>query len=80
MRPGFVESTPQQVRGYATVGVTWRPGVEVDEDQLAIEVRTEESGSWSRWSPVEYHDDHGPDGAAAPVRRRLGSAPAPTRW
>ena len=73
VRPGFVESTPQQVRGYATVGVTWEHGAEVAEDQLSIEVRTQDSGAWSPWSPVEYHDDHGATAAEQSDRARPGT-------
>ena len=35
------------------------------EDQIAIQVRTENNGAWSRWTKVEYHDDHGPDGGSS---------------
>ncbi len=64
-KPGFVESAPQSVQGYATIGVTWKHGVNYTDDQLAIQVRTENKGVWSRWTKVEYHDDHGPDGASS---------------
>src|SRR3978361_2244991 len=57
-------STPQRVSGYATVGVTWRHGLDLPEKQVGIQVRTEKAGRWSGWVPVQYHDDHGPDGDA----------------
>ena len=63
-KPLVALSTPQQVSGYATVGVTWRHGVDLAEDQVGIQVRTAKAGHWSGWMPVQYHDDHGPDGDA----------------
>ena len=62
--PRTVESTPQKVTGYATIGVTWAHGVTYAEDQIKIEVRTLKHGAWSGWSKVQYHDDHGPDSAS----------------
>jgi hypothetical protein len=60
--PRTVESAPQKVQGYATIGVTWKHGVTYTEDQIKIQVRTLKNGTWSKWSRVQYHDDHGPDG------------------
>ncbi len=60
-KPGVVETTPQVVRGYATVGVTWKHGVNYADNQIAITIRTKDKGAWSKWMKVEYHDDHGPD-------------------
>src|SRR6195952_1134146 len=60
--PRTVESAPQKVHGYATIGVTWKHGVTYTEDQIKIQVRTLKNGTWSKWSRVQYHDDHGPDG------------------
>ena len=54
-------SEPQPVKGYATVGVTWKHGVEYDESAIAVQVRTETAGRWSDWMDVDYHDEHGPD-------------------
>jgi hypothetical protein len=54
-------SAPQDVRGYATVGVTWKHGVNYDEDNITVEVRTEKDGTWSEWAAAGYHDDHAPD-------------------
>ena len=28
-------------------------------------VRTEENGTWSRWMPADYHDEHGPDAGSS---------------
>ena len=54
-------SAPEPVTGYATVGVTWEPGNVVNDEDIAISVRTIAEGTWSDWEDVEYHDDHGPD-------------------
>ena len=64
-KPGVVESAPQKVEGYATIGVTWKHGVTYTDDQIAIQVRTQDKGVWSKWMKVDYHDDHGPDGASS---------------
>ena len=56
-------SDPEPVRGYGTVGVTWKRGADYGENQIAVQVRSEKDGRWSRWIPAEYHDDHGPDAA-----------------
>ena len=69
-KPLVALSTPQQVSGYATVGVTWRQGVNLTEDQVGIQVRTAKAGHWSGWTPVQYHDDHGPDGDAGELTAR----------
>ena len=58
-------SEPEPVRGYATVGVTWKHGTDYSDDQIDVTVRTEENGKWSRWMPAEYHDEHGPDAGSA---------------
>ncbi len=63
-KPLVALSAPQRVSGYATVGVTWRHGIELPENQVGIQVRTAKAGRWSGWMPVQYHDDHGPDGDA----------------
>ena len=63
-------SDPQPVRGYATVGVTWKQGVEYAEDHLAVQVRTEKNGTWSEWMDAEYHDEHGPDGGSTEAEAR----------
>ena len=58
-------SDPQPVRGYATVGVTWKHGVDYADDSVAVQVRTENNGTWSEWMDAAYHDEHGPDGSSA---------------
>ena len=60
-----VTSEPQPVDGYGTVGVTWEPGQEVSDDSVSFEVRTQTDGEWGEWTPMEYHDDHGPDAGSA---------------
>ena len=54
-------SAPTPVHGYATVGVTWKHGTELAEDQIAVQVRTRRGSAWSGWTTAAYHDDHGPD-------------------
>ncbi|RNL63039.1 hypothetical protein EFK50_15100 [Nocardioides marmoriginsengisoli] len=58
-------STPTKVTGYATVGVTWKAGTELAEDDIAVQVRTRKDGAWSGWTTAEYHDEHGPDAGTA---------------
>jgi hypothetical protein len=57
-------SAPQPVTGYATVGVTWKHGVEYADGHVAVQVRTQKDGAWSEWIAAEYHDEHGPDGGS----------------
>ena len=54
-------SEPEPVRGYATVGATWKHGTKYADNQIEVSVRTEENGTWSRWTEAAYHDEHGPD-------------------
>lgn len=54
-------SAPEPVDGYATVGVTWKSGTEIDDEDIAVSVRSLGNGEWSQWETVEYHDEHGPD-------------------
>ena len=63
-------SDPQPVSGYATIGVTWQHGTDYEDDQLAVQVRTEKKGAWSDWMTVAYHDDHGPDGGSTEEEAR----------
>ncbi len=63
-------SDPQPVTGYATVGVTWKQGAEYAEDQVAVQVRTEKDGAWSKWIDAEYHDEHAPDGGSAEAQAK----------
>ncbi len=71
-----VRSLPQPVGGFATVGVTWQRGVQVDEDAITISVRTKQAGTWTDWESMEYHDDHGPDAGTEEARKaRPGTDP-----
>ncbi|MCW2759800.1 MAG: hypothetical protein JWR85_1, partial [Marmoricola sp.] len=47
-------SEPQAVTGYATVGVTWKHGVEYSPDQLTVQVRMEDRGKWSTWRDLDH--------------------------
>jgi hypothetical protein len=69
-------STPQRVTGYGAVGVTWSPDADVAEDDISFEVRTRTDGTWSDWTALDYHDDHGPDPDSAEARHsRPGTDP-----
>jgi len=69
-------SLPQKVVGYGAVGVTWAHGVAVPESDLSLSVRTRTDGSWSGWTDLAYHDDHGPDLGSAEARHaRPGTDP-----
>lgn len=63
-------SDPEEVSGFATVGVTWKGGQAISEDDLRVEVRTEDDGRWSGWTEAEFHDDHGPDQGSAEAGRQ----------
>jgi uncharacterized protein with LGFP repeats len=52
---------PEPVTGFATVGVTWQPGINLAESAISIQVRSLLHGKWSEWTTANYHDDHGPD-------------------
>jgi hypothetical protein len=67
-------SAPTKVHGYATVGVTWKPGAHLTESQIAVQVRTRKNGAWSGWTSAAYHDEHGPDpGSVEDARVRPGT-------
>ena len=69
-------STPQDVDGYGAVGVTWAHGESLEEDEIALQVRTRTGDTWSDWEDLEYHDDHGPDaGSAEAAAARPGTEP-----
>ena len=71
-----VTSTPQAVAGFAAIGVTWRHGEDLEEDQIALQVRTRTGDEWSDWQDLEYHDEHGPDaGSAEAAGSRPGTEP-----
>jgi hypothetical protein len=61
-------SAPTPVHGYATVGVTWKPGTDMPEDQISVDVRTRRGSTWSGWTKIAYHDEHGPDAGTAEAR------------
>ncbi len=62
-------SAPQRVGGLATVGVTWRHGVQVADTAISLTVRTQRHGTWSRWTRLPYHQDEGPDPTSREGRR-----------
>lgn len=64
-----VTSTPQQVTGYGTVGITWAHGDAVPDDEISFAVRMLDDGAWSDWMPMAYHDEHGPDPDSREARR-----------
>ncbi|RYC11291.1 FG-GAP-like repeat-containing protein [Nocardioides zhouii] len=71
-----VTSTPQSVTGFAAIGVTWQHGEDLDEDQIAVQVRTRTGDDWSAWEDLEYHDEHGPDaGSEEAAGSRPGTEP-----
>ncbi len=44
-----VVSKPQDVAGFAAIGVTWKHGEELEEDQITVQVRTRTGDTWSGW-------------------------------
>ncbi|MDR7251476.1 uncharacterized protein with LGFP repeats [Nocardioides sp. BE266] len=71
-----VVSKPQSVTGFAAVGVTWKHGEDLEEDQIALQVRTRTGDTWSDWQALEYHDEHGPDaGSPEAATSRPGTEP-----
>jgi hypothetical protein len=71
-----VVSKPQDVAGFAAIGVTWKHGEELEEDQITVQVRTRTGDTWSNWQDLEYHDEHGPDPASAEAANaRPGTEP-----
>ncbi|WP_110182715.1 FG-GAP-like repeat-containing protein [Nocardioides solisilvae] len=72
--PEAVATAP--VEGYGAVGVTWEAGAEVDEDDLAIEVRSRTEDGWGDWTALEFHDDHAPEpGSPDAATARPGTDP-----
>lgn len=63
--PTEIRSDVEQVTGYGAVGVTWSHGEEVAEDDITVEFRTRTDGTWSGWTPTDYHDEHGPEADSA---------------
>ncbi len=71
-----VTSDAVPVKGYGAVGVTWAHGTSVADDRLAVQVRTQVGGTWTGWTTLSYHDDHGPDPDSAEARdARPGTDP-----
>ncbi|MET3962998.1 hypothetical protein ABIE44_002932 [Marmoricola sp. OAE513] len=62
-------SKPEKVHGYATVGVTWKAGEDLAEDDIEVQVRTRKNGAWSGWTTAAYHDEHGPDAGTGEAER-----------
>lgn len=60
-----VTSTPQEVDGYGAVGVTWSQSDRIDDSDITLQARTQTDDTWSEWTDLEYHDEHGPDPASA---------------
>ena len=71
------QTDPQDVQGYATVGVTWAPSSTYAEEDLQVEVRTETDKAWTAWSTAAYNPEEGPsrgeDGTGDTLR--LGTDP-----
>ena len=58
-------SPPARATGYATVGVTWAAGTELDEDDITVSVRTRTDGAWTSWQKMHYDPHHQPDPGSA---------------
>ncbi len=65
-------SGTETVHGFGSIGVTWDGNDVVDHDDISIEVRTLQAGTWSDWQEMHYDDNHGPD-AASPETYRAGT-------
>ena len=52
---------PRRSPATARSGVTWGHGQQLKDDQIKVLVRTRTDGTWSTWSAIEYHEEHGPD-------------------
>ncbi len=71
-----IVSAPEKVTGYGAVGVTWGHGQQLKDDQITVLVRTRTDGTWSTWSAIEYHEEHGPDADSAEGKKaRPGTDP-----
>jgi hypothetical protein len=70
-------SAPTPVRGFGTVGVTWKAGIQLPEKAIRVDVRTMSKGAWSGWTNAAYHDEHGPDAGTTEAARatRPGTDP-----
>ena len=69
-------TAPEPVSGYATVGVTWKHGEHVADEDITVSVRSLTGGTWSDWEEIEYHDEHAPDPGSEEARTaRPGTDP-----
>ena len=69
-------TAPEPVSGYATVGVTWKHGEHVPDEDITVSVRSLTDGAWSDWEEIEYHDEHAPDPGSEEARTaRPGTDP-----
>jgi hypothetical protein len=71
-----VQTAPAKVDGFGTVGVTWKPGTRLEDDDIKVQARTYADGHWSDWSEVKYEEAEGPDPTSAEGRAaRPGTDP-----
>ena len=69
-------SAPEVVTGYGAVGVTWAHGTQVAEEDLSVQARTLDDGTWSGWTDLEYDAEHGPNPGSLEARHaRPGTEP-----
>jgi hypothetical protein len=69
-----IVTRPQDVDGYATVGVTWDTDAPLEEDDIEVRLRTVDDGVWSDWQEVHYDAEHGPDpGSEEAEHQRFGT-------
>lgn len=69
-------SAPAEVDGFATVGVTWSPEADLDEEEVTVSVRSLKDGTWGDWEEIEYDEAHGPDPDSREARKaRAGTDP-----
>ncbi|MDO7867487.1 FG-GAP-like repeat-containing protein [Nocardioides jiangxiensis] len=71
-----VQTAPHAVDGFGTVGVTWKPGTQIDEKDITVQARTSKDGTWSGWTTVHYDEGEGPDpGSPDALHARPGTDP-----
>ena len=69
-------TAPEPVSGYATVGVTWKHGTVVDEEDITVSVRSLNDGAWSAWEAIKYDPEEGPSPESSEGRHaRPGTDP-----
>lgn len=61
-------SSTHKVKGFLTVGATWAPRSPLPEPAISLQVRSLTKGHWTKWEPLEYHNEHGPDVATKTSR------------